>query len=132
MDNNNVNTALLERLEKIVESLQENSVKMGELLAVHNEKLDKQDRIDAVLFEKIDSLHREVNRQSSEIKQGCERDISLVDKRLRAMEKKMWSIFGALTIISFVVSPLGQRFMKSLTVESTTATLIEPMFNDTR
>ena len=132
MDNIDVNTALLERLEKIVESLQENSVKMGELLAVHNEKLDKQDRIDAVLFEKIDSLHREVNRQSSEIKQGCERDISLVDKRLRAMEKKMWSIFGALTIISFVVSPLGQRFMKSLTVESTTATLIEPMFNDTR
>ena len=132
MDNNNVNTALLERLEKIVESLQDNSVKMGELLAVHNEKLDKQDRIDAVLFEKIDSLNREVNRQSSEIKQGCERDISLVDKRLRAMEKKMWSIFGALTIISFVVSPLGQRFMKSLTVESTTATLIEPMFNDTR
>ena len=132
MDNIDVNTALLERLEKIVESLQDNSVKMGELLAVHNEKLDKQDRIDAVLFEKIDSLHRAVNRQSSEIKQGCERDISLVDKRLRAMEKKMWSIFGALTIISFVVSPLGQRFMKSLTVEPTTATLIEPMFNDTR
>ena len=132
MDNIDVNTALLERLEKIVESLQDNSVKMGELLAVHNEKLDKQDRIDAVLFEKIDSLHREVNRQSSEIKQGCERDISLVDKRLRAMEKKMWSIFGALTIISFVVSPLGQRFMKSLTAPPSTATLIEPTFNDTR
>ena len=132
MDSNSVNTALLERLEKIVESLQENSVKMGELLAVHNEKLDKQDRIDAVLFEKIDSLHREVNRQSAEIKAGCERDISLVDKRLRAMEKKMWSIFGALTIVSFVVSPLGQRFMRSLTVGSSTATLIEPTFNDTR
>ena len=132
MDSNSVNTALLERLEKIVESLQDNSVKMGELLAVHNEKLDKQDRIDAVLFEKIDSLHREVNRQSSEIKQGCERDISLVDKRLRAMEKKMWSIFGALTIVSFVVSPLGQRFMRSLTTAPSTATLIEPMFNDTR
>lgn len=132
MDNDNVNTLLLERLEKIVESLQENSVKMGKLLAVHNEKLDKQDRIDAVLFEKIDSLHREVNRQSSEIKQGCERDISLVDKRLREMEKKMWSIFGALTIVSFVVSPLGQRFMKSLTTSPSTATLIEPTFNDTR
>ena len=132
MDNIDVNTVLLERLEKIVESLQDNSVKMGELLAVHNEILYKQDRIDAVLFEKIDSLHREVNRQSSEIKQGCERDISLVDKRLRAMEKKMWSIFGALTIISFVVSPLGQRFMRSLTTAPSTATLIEPMFNDTR
>ena len=132
MDNNNVNTALLERLEKIVESLQDNSVKMGELLAVHNEKLDKQDRIDAVLFEKIESLHREVNRQSTDIKKGCERDIRKDDDRLRLMEKKMWSIFGALTIISFVVSPLGQRFMKSLTTSPSTATLIEPTFNDTR
>ena len=113
MDNNNnsVNTALLERLEKIVESLQDNSVKMGNLLSVHNEKLDKQDRIDAVLFEKIDSLHREVNRQSTEIKNGCERDIKLVDERLRLMEKKMWSIFGSLAIISFMVSPIGQRFL---------------------
>ena len=132
MDNNNVNTALLERLEKIVESLQDNSVKMGELLAVHNEKLDKQDRIDAVLFEKIESLHREVNRQSTDIKKGCERDIRKVDDRLRLMEKKMWTIFGALSIISFMVSPLGQRFMKSLTTSPSTATLIEPTFNDTR
>ena len=35
-DNTNVNAAILERLEKVVQSLQENSVKMGELLAVHN------------------------------------------------------------------------------------------------
>lgn len=85
---------------------------MGNLLSVHNEKLDKQDRIDAVLFEKIDSLHREVNRQSTEIKKGCERDIKLVDERLRLMEKKMWSIFGSLAIISFMVSPIGQRFVR--------------------
>ena len=30
-DNTNVNAAILERLEKVVQSLQENSVKMGEL-----------------------------------------------------------------------------------------------------
>ena len=47
MENNNVNSAILERVERVVEALQDNSVKMGELLAVHNEKLDKQDRIDA-------------------------------------------------------------------------------------
>ncbi len=45
-----VNTAILERLEKVVQTLQENSVKMGQLLAVHNEKLDKQDIIDGVMF----------------------------------------------------------------------------------
>ena len=67
-DNTNVNAAILERLEKVVQSLQENSVKMGELLAVHNEKLDKQDRIDAVLFEKIDGLHKDLDRATDEIK----------------------------------------------------------------
>ena len=110
-----INAAILERLEKVVDTLQDNSMKMGQLLAVHNEKLDKQDRIDAVLFEKVESLHREVNRQATEIKAGCERDIRKVDDRLRLMEKKMWTIFGALSVISFLVSIPGQSLMKTLT-----------------
>ena len=110
-----INAAILERLEKVVDKLSDNSTKMGELLAVHNEKLDKQDRIDAVLFEKVESLHREVNRRSDEIKKGCERDIRKVDDRLRLMEKKMWSIFGALSIISVIVSPIGQSALRNLT-----------------
>ena len=114
-DNTGVNAAILERLEKVVQSLQENSVKMGELLAVHNEKLDKQDRIDAVLFEKIEQVQQNLDRHADVIKKGCERDIRLVDNRLRVIEKKMWTIAGALTIISFVVSPVVQRFVGSLT-----------------
>ena len=108
-----INTAVVERLERVIEALQDNSIKMGQMLAVHDEKLDKQDRIDAVLFEKVESLHREVSRSTAEIKAGCERDIRKVDDRLRLMEKKMWSIFGALSIISFLVSPVGQRVLKS-------------------
>ena len=109
-----INAAILERLEKVVSTLQDNSVKMGQLLAVHNEKLDKQDRIDAVLFEKVESVHREVNRRAEEIKRGCERDIRKVDDRLQVMEKKMWSIFGALSVISFLVSPVGQKIIKPI------------------
>ena len=124
-DNTGVNAAILERLEKVVQSLQENSVKMGELLAVHNEKLDKQDRIDAVLFEKIEQVQQNLDRHAEVIKKGCERDIRLVDNRLRVIEKKMWTIAGALTIISFVVSPVGQRFMRSLTVPPQSSIIIE-------
>ena len=108
------NDAIVERLERVIETLSDNSVKMGQMLAVHDEKLDKQDRIDAVLFEKIESVHREVNRQSTEIKAGCERDIRKVDDRLRIMEKKMWTIAGAIAIISFVVSPIGQKVVGTL------------------
>ena len=120
----NINTAIIERLEKVVESLQDNSVKMGQLLAVHNEKLDKQDQIDGVLFEKLETLNKDFNRETQGIKKGCERDIRKVDDRLRMMEKKMWSIAGGLTIISFLVSPVGQRFIRPLTDQSNTANMV--------
>ena len=120
----NINTAIIERLERVVESLQDNSVKMGQLLAVHNEKLDKQDQIDGVLFEKIDNLNKDFTRESEAIKKGCERDIRKVDDRLRMMEKKMWSIAGGLTIVSFLVSPIGQRFIRPLTEQPNTANMV--------
>jgi len=119
-----INTAILERLEKVVSSLQDNSVKMGQLLAVHNEKLDKQDKIDQVLFEKVDRLHADLNRETDSIKRGCERDIRKVDDRLRTMEKKMWSIFGALSLLSFLVSPVGQRIIRPLLTSGTESTMI--------
>ena len=125
MENNtNANTAILERLERIVESLQENSVKMGQLLAVHDEKLDKQDRIDAVLFEKIEQVDKKLDQHATDIKKGCERDIMLVDTRLRTIEKKMWTIAGALTVISFVVSPIGQRVLRGALTPPTQSSII--------
>ncbi len=123
-----INTAILERLEKVVDTLQENSVKMGQLLAVHYEKLDKQDKVDEVLFEKLDRLSTDLNRETNSIKKGCERDIRLVDQRLRLMEKKMWTIAGALTVISFIVSPVGQRILQGMVANETlTNTISTPI-----
>ena len=69
-----VNDAVIERLERVIDTLSENSIKMGQMLAVHDEKLDKQDRIDAVLFEKVESVHREVNRRAEEIKKELDEE----------------------------------------------------------
>ena len=118
-----INSAILERLEKVVDSLQDNSVKMGQLLAVHNEKLAKQSEVDGILFEKVDRLHSDLNRDTDAIKKGCERDIRLVDDRLRMMEKKMWSIAGALTVVSFLVSVPGQALLRSLTPAQPSASM---------
>lgn len=120
-----VNDTMLERLENVIETLRENSIKMGQMLAVHDEKLTKQDRIDAVLFEKVESLHREVNRQGTEIKAGCERDIRKVDDRLRTIEKKMWTIAGSIAIISFVVSPMGQKIVGTILTPSSETSIIQ-------
>jgi len=120
-----VNEAVIERLEKVIDSLQDNSVKMGQMLAVHDEKLTKQDRIDAVLFEKVESVHREVSRSTKEIKAGCERDIRKVDERLRTIEMKMWTIAGAISIISFIVSPIGQRIVGTMLTPASETSIIE-------
>ena len=128
-----INTAILERLEKVVDTLQENSMKMGQLLAVHNEKLDKQDKVDEVLFEKLDRLSTDLNRETNSIKKGCERDIRLVDQRLRLMEKKMWTIAGALTVISFIVSPVGQRILQGMVANETlTNTISTPIITSVK
>ena len=119
-----VNEQIIDRLERVIETLQDNSVKMGQMLAVHDEKLDKQDRIDAVLFEKIDSLHKDMNRETEAIKKGGERDIRKVDDRLRLMEKKMWTIAGAISIMSFVVSPIGQRLVGSMLTPASETSII--------
>ena len=121
-----VNDAVVERLEKVIDTLSENSIKMGQMLAVHDEKLDKQDRIDAVLFEKVESVHREVNRRAQEIKDGCERDIRKVDDRLRVIEKKMWTIFGGLALISFIVSPVGQKVIRPLLRPTPASVIVQP------
>ena len=125
MEDNNTNTAILERLERIVESLQENSNKMGQLLAVHDEKLTKQDRIDAVLFEKIEQVDKKLDQHANDIKKGCERDIRLVDGRLRTIEKKMWTIAGSIAVISVLVSPIGQRILKGTLTPQTPPAIVK-------
>ena len=125
MEENNANTAILERLERIVESLQENSNKMGQLLAVHDEKLTKQDRIDAVLFEKIEQVDKKLDQHANDIKKGCERDIRLVDGRLRTIEKKMWTIAGSIAVISVLVSPIGQRVLRSSLTTQTPPAIVK-------
>ena len=123
---NAINAAILERLEKVVDSLQDNSIQMGKLLAVHNEKLDTQDRVDEILFEKLDRLSVDLNRETTAIKQGCERDIRLIDDRLRVLEKKMWSVAGAFAVISVLVSPVGSRVVGNILTDSEPPARIAP------
>ena len=73
------------------------------------------ERIKSEKNEKIDRLHSDLNKDTDSIKKGCERDIRLIDDRLRIMEKKMWTIFGGLAVISFLLSVPGQSLLRQLT-----------------
>ena len=114
--------------DAIVEKFVDSNIQMGKLLAVHDEKLDKQDRIDAVLFEKVEHLHKDLHQHAASIREDYSKDFKAVDDRLRMIEKKMWSIFGGLAIISIVVSPLGQRIVgEVLTAQEETSMIKTPV-----
>ena len=114
--------------DAIFEKFVDSNIQMGKLLAVHDEKLDKQDRIDAVLFEKVEHLHKDLHQHAASIREDYSKDFKAVDDRLRQIEKKMWSIFGGLAIISIVVSPLGQRIVgEVLTAREETSMISSPV-----
>ena len=105
---------LLMKIDNAIDKLIEANSNVTRMLAVHDEKLDKQDRIDAVLFEKIDSLHRDMTRQTDNIKSGCERDIIKVSDRLSNLEKKMWMIAGGLAVVSLIFSTVGSKMITNI------------------
>ena len=114
--------------DAIFEKFVDNNIQMGKLIAVHDEKLDKQDRIDAVLFEKVEHLHKDLHQHAASIREDYSRDFKAVDDRLRQIEKKMWSIFGGLAIISVIVSPVGQRIVGGvLTAQEETSMISTPV-----
>ena len=110
----NSSDQLLSKIESAIDKLIEANSNITRMLAVHDEKLDKQDKIDVVLFEKIDSLHRDLTRQTDAIKKGCEGDIMKVNARLTDLEKKMWTMAGGLAVVSLLFSAVGNKLITNL------------------
>ena len=93
---------LIHKMESAIEKLSELNTSVSRMLAVHEERLTKQEEIDNVLFTKIDQLRDKMDL-----------DHNSVLSRIRTIERKMWSIAGALAVISVIVSPVGSRIITS-------------------
>ncbi len=93
---------LVHKMEAAIEKLSELNTSVSRMLAVHEERITKQEEIDIVLFNKIDQLRDKMDL-----------DHNSVLSRIRTIERKMWSIAGSLAVISVLVSPVGQRLIKS-------------------
>ena len=104
---------LVHKMEKAIEKLSELNTSVSRMLAVHEERLTKQEEIDVVLFSKIDQL-----RDKMDV------DHNSVLSRIRTIERKMWSIAGSLAVISVLVSPVGTRLIRSTLTPPPTSTII--------
>ena len=106
---------LVSRLDSAIEKIAEVNNNVSRMLAVHEERLSKQEDIDAVLFDKIDKLRDKMDA-----------DHDSVTKRLSLLEKKLWIGMGALAAILVITNPQSIKTLRPL-ISSTESAIMAPV-----
>ena len=120
MEENQVKLAVLEqkiedlkpivlRIDAAIEKLSEVNTTVSRMLAVHEERITKQEEVDTILFAKIDKLRDKMDS-----------DHDSVLSRLRGLEKKVWMAVGGLAILSFTFNSPIMSTMLTLPSEPPT------------
>ena len=84
------------KIDAAIEKLSEVNTTVSRMLAVHEERITKQEEIDTVLFAKIDKLRDKMDR-----------DHDLVLQRIRQLEKRVWMAVGGLAVLTFMINNNG-------------------------
>ncbi|MDA9685998.1 hypothetical protein N9U20_00100 [bacterium] len=105
---------LVSRLDSAIEKIAEVNNNVSRMLAVHEQRISKQEEIDEVLFDKIDKLRDKMDS-----------DHDSVTQRLSLLEKKLWIGIGALATILVVTNPQSIKTLRPL-LSSTESAIISP------
>ena len=81
------------RIDTAIQKLSEVNTTVSRMLAVHEERISKQEEIDTVLFTKIDKLRDKMDG-----------DHDIVLQRIRQLEKRVWMAMGGLFVISILIT----------------------------
>ena len=95
--------AFVSKLDSAIEKIAEVNNNVSRMLAVHEERISKQEEIDSVLFDKIDKLRDKMDS-----------DHDSVSKRLSILERKLWIGLGALGAVVALSNPQAIKFVKPL------------------
>jgi len=113
-DLENVNN-IQDKLDTAIDKLTDVSSSIKSMLAVHEEKITRQEKIDEIIFEKLKDRADEITDVYRELR----KDIDLVEKRLLieikslksdigtrvgVLEKYRWIIMGGAIVIGFILS----------------------------
>lgn len=106
--------ALVTRLDSAIEKIAEVNNNVSRMLAVHEERISKQEEIDSVLFDKIDKLRDKMDL-----------DHDNVTKRLSILERKLWIGLGALGAVVALSNPQAIKLIKPL-LSSADSAIVAP------
>ncbi len=106
---------LVTRLDSAIEKIAEVNNNVSRMLAVHEERISKQEEIDQILFDKIDKLRDKMDS-----------DHDSVSKRLSILERKLWIGLGALGAVVAISNPQAIKLVTPL-MSSVESAIIRPV-----
>lgn len=113
-DIENVNN-LNGRLDLAIEKLTDVSTSIKQMLAVHEEKISRQEQIDDIIFEKlkerageIDQVHRDLTKEIQQVEKRLLIEIKQlkvdIGGRVGILEKYKWIVLGASIVVGWILS----------------------------
>ena len=105
----------VQKLDSAIEKIAEVNTNVSKMLAVHEEKISKQEEIDGILFTKIDELRDKMDG-----------DHDIIRARLSVLERRVWSAIGALAAVVVISNPQSIRMLKPL-FNSADSVIIRPV-----
>ena len=111
------------RLDTAIDKLTDVSTSIKSMLAVHSEKIARQEQVDEIIFEKlkeraseIDNIHRELTREIEQSEKRLLLEIKAIrvdiGSRVGMLGKYRWIILGGAIVIGWIVSGNFEAIVK--------------------
>jgi hypothetical protein len=103
------------KLDLAIDKLTDVSTTIKSMLAVHEEKIQRQEQIDEIIFDKlkerageIDNVHRELSKEIQQVEKRLLIEIKTIKldfgARVGTLEKYKWLIIGGAIVIGWILS----------------------------
>ena len=113
------------RLDTAIEKLTDVSTAIKSMLAVHEEKIDRQEQIDEVIFDKlkerageIDTVHRELSKEIQQVEKKLLLEIRQmkldIGGRVGILEKYKWLIMGGAIVVGWFIALNGHEILEMM------------------
>ena len=113
------------RLDTAIEKLTDVSTAIKSMLAVHEEKIARQEQIDEVIFDKlkerageIDTVHRELSKEIQQVEKKLLLEIRQmkldIGGRVGILEKYKWLIMGGAIVVGWFIALNGHEILEMI------------------
>lgn len=96
----NLSKEMLDKLERAVTSISENSNKISVILERHENKLEESEKTDALLLKMLDEVKEENKTDHKEVTDR----IVKVEEKIQDFSKFRWQVGGVIIVVSLFVS----------------------------